>query len=464
MNRGVLAIRRVGGALVWLPLVLGHLVPRPAEGVAGGRIVLAVPPFQPHGASSGDMELGESLAELMSGGLHVLRALRVVEPGPLSGAMQRRGLQWGGEAAPQALLAAAKDLSADVVIDGRFQREGGMVRLQARVIEVAERQETPTIEEAPAPLADLFAAQGRLTRAVVKRLGVAVSGSEQARIAAAFARPTDSLAAYAYYARGRHHRTLRTKEGNERAADLLFKAISIDSNFALSHQELGLVFLAMNNRWRAAGEFRKAVQLNTNLPESYKHLGDLFFTSPRRLYGQAIEAYNKAVELYPEYAEAYVALGEVMSAQGKRDEAIAVYQKALAFEPDDPRIHFGLGKIYYNENGLYHEAVAAYQRAIQIDPRYLEAYLNLGEVYEEKGLYQEAADSYERALQVNPENPSAQYGLALALEKLDRDRAIAAWERYLQIAPEQASERDWLDIAKKHLKRLKDEASGRKGE
>ena len=90
--------------------------------------------------------------------------------------------------------------------------------------------------------------------------------------------------------------------------------------------------------------------------------------------------------------------------------------------------------------------------------------MNLGELYEEKGLYREAADSYERALQVDPKHPSAHYGLAMALEQLDRDLAIAAWERYIQVAPEQSSEKDWLDIAKKHLKKLKGDSGQRKRE
>ncbi len=463
MRQATRAICAQRGLLLVLALVVVQLVPPSVEGAPGGRMVVVVPPFQPLAPSVSDRELGESLAEAMSRGLGALRALRVVEPGPLSQAMERHGMRWGDPAAG-ALLLAAKSLSADVVVDGRFRTEGAMLRLQVKIIDLAEQHEVPTLEEAPAPLSDLFAVQGRLTQTVVKHLGVAMSQAEQSRVVAAFARPTDSQVAYAYYARGRRQYTMHTKEAYSQAVDLLFKAIGIDPNFALAHHELGLVFMAMNNRWRAAGEFRKAVQLDANLPEAYKRLGDLFFTSPRRLYAQAIEAYKKAVELYPEYADAYVGLGEVMGAQGKHEEAVAAYQKALAIEPDEPRIHFGLGKIYYNEKGLYHEAVAEYRKAIQSDPRYLEAYLNLGELYEEKGLYKEAADSYERALRVDPNHPSAHYGLAMALEQLDRDLAIAAWERYIQVAPEQSSEKDWLDIAKKHLKKLKGDSGQRKRE
>ncbi|HEY7675663.1 MAG TPA: tetratricopeptide repeat protein [Candidatus Methylomirabilis sp.] len=101
--------------------------------------------------------------------------------------------------------------------------------------------------------------------------------------------------------------------------------------------------------------------------------------------------------------------------------------------------------------------MAEYNRAIQLDPTLLEAHLALGEVYEEKGLYQDAIARYNRVLEVDPKHPTAHYGLALAYEKVDRQKAMAMWERYIELATGLASEKDWLDIAKKHLKKLKDQ-------
>ena len=124
-------------------------------------------------------------------------------------------------------------------------------------------------------------------------------------------------------------------------------------------------------------------------------------------------------------------------------------------------VHVGLGRIFYNEKGQYHEAVTEYNRAIQLDPALLEAHLALGEVYEEKGLYEEAIARYGKVLEMEPKHPTAHYGLALAYEKVDRAKAIAMWEQYIEIATGLASEKDWLDIARKHLKKLKEQPAGR---
>jgi predicted O-linked N-acetylglucosamine transferase (SPINDLY family) len=49
---------------------------------------------------------------------------------------------------------------------------------------------------------------------------------------------------------------------------------------------------------------------------------------------EAITAYNKALSLKPDYAEAYNNMGLALQAQGKLDEAIAAYNKALSLKPD----------------------------------------------------------------------------------------------------------------------------------
>ena len=49
---------------------------------------------------------------------------------------------------------------------------------------------------------------------------------------------------------------------------------------------------------------------------------------------EAIEAYNKALAIKPDYAEAYNNMGVTLKEQGKLEEAIEAYNKALAIKPD----------------------------------------------------------------------------------------------------------------------------------
>src|SRR2546425_874434 len=236
---------------------------------------------------------------------------------------------------------------------------------------------------------------------------------------------------------------------------LLARAIEADPNFVVAHYTLGAVHQTLGNRWKAAAQFRASTQLDAAYPEPFKALGDLFLAAPRRLFDQAVEAYNKAIELRPFYADAHVGLGDARAAKGEIDAAIVAYQKALVFNPVNTQVYLSLGKIYYAEKGLYYESVNAYKKAIELDPQLVEARMGLGEVYEEKGLYKEAVDEYKRVIEVDSAHTGALSNMALVYEKIDPKEAMAHWERYIQLASPLQSEKDWVDVARQHLRKLK---------
>ena len=49
---------------------------------------------------------------------------------------------------------------------------------------------------------------------------------------------------------------------------------------------------------------------------------------------EAIESYKKAISIKPDYAEAYLNMGTVFQDQGKLEEAIESYKKAISIKPD----------------------------------------------------------------------------------------------------------------------------------
>ena len=58
---------------------------------------------------------------------------------------------------------------------------------------------------------------------------------------------------------------------------------------------------------------------------------------------EAIEAYNKALAIKPDYAEAYNNMGVTLKEQGKLEEAIEAYNKALAIKPDYAEAYNNMG-------------------------------------------------------------------------------------------------------------------------
>jgi tetratricopeptide (TPR) repeat protein len=81
--------------------------------------------------------------------------------------------------------------------------------------------------------------------------------------------------------------------------------------------------------------------------------------------------------------------------------------------------------------------------------------MGLAEVYEDKGLYKEAIDEYRRVVDADAKNTGALYNLALVYEKVDPKESILLWERYIALASSLPAEKDWVDVARLHLRKLR---------
>jgi superkiller protein 3 len=426
-----------------------------ALGVALGGTAWAKPKpvlILPYQATEGDAWFGEAIAETLFVAAQGTPALLPIDRGRVLQAARGPAAEGAADRTPLALGRAVK---AEFVFLGDYQRTAtDGVTMTPRLLEVKTGQ-TQTLDPVRGPSDKLIETQAALIESYAKALNLGLKGDEIDRLKAA-ARPTTNLTALEAFAKGRRLALGGTQEGNEGAAELLARAVEVDPTFALAHYHLGVVHLALGNRWKAAAQFRAATQVDPGLPEPFKALGDLFLSSPRRLFEQAIEAYQRAITLRPHYADAHVGLGDAKTAKGEHEAAIAHYQKALSLDPLNARVQFALGKIYYTEKGLYYEAVSAYKKAIELDQYFLEARMGLGEIYEEKGLYKDAVAEYKKVIEVEPRHTGAHYNLALAYEKLDPREAIAQWDRYIGIASTVATEKEWVDVARQHLKKLHD--------
>jgi tetratricopeptide (TPR) repeat protein len=357
----------------------------------------------------------------------------------------------------QAATTAARTLHAEIALYGEVRRSGGDLVIQPRYLEwKGDRPERAALDLITVPEGTLMERLRGIAPAYVRALKLPMTESEAARVQK-WASPTNSARAYESYVRAQLNWYRGNQDGQEAAVELLGKAIEVDPQFVVAQYALGVVHQALGNRWKAAAQFRASTQLDPVYPEPYKALGDLFMTAPRRLFDQAIEAYAKAIEIRPFYADAYVGLGDAKAAKGDVDGAVVAYQKALTYNPVNARVHASLGKLYYSEKALYYESVQAYKKAIDLDPGYLDARTGLAEVYEDKGLYQEAIGEYKKVVEADPKNTGALYSLALVHEKVDPKEAVTLWERYIELAGPLASEKDWVDVAKLHLRKLKNQ-------
>jgi len=110
-------------------------------------------------------------------------------------------------------------------------------------------------------------------------------------------------------------------------------------------------------------------------------------------------------------------------------------------------------------------AMLHYQKAIGLDPLYIQAYNDLGVVYENLGNEDSAVSSYERALEIDPKYLPAYTNLAFIYEKRgDTKKATFYWKRRYELGE---AESHWWKVAREHLvslgtyPRIKKEMAGR---
>ncbi|MCJ7444174.1 MAG: tetratricopeptide repeat protein [Methanotrichaceae archaeon] len=95
-------------------------------------------------------------------------------------------------------------------------------------------------------------------------------------------------------------------------------------------------------------------------------------------YDEAIRAYDKAIKLDPNHADAWNNKGNAFFNLNKYDKAISAYDKAIGLDPVKARSWFNKGNAL-KIIGKYNHAIEAYDKALQLDPKLAEALHNRDE-------------------------------------------------------------------------------------
>ncbi|HEY7154252.1 MAG TPA: tetratricopeptide repeat protein [Gemmataceae bacterium] len=174
-------------------------------------------------------------------------------------------------------------------------------------------------------------------------------------------------------------------------------------------------------------------------------------------YQGAIRFYTAAVSIRPNASAALTNLGIALEKQGKPQEAIAAYRRAIAVEKNA----FAYNNLAdaLRQQGELDEAEAAFRKTIELEPKFAEAYNNLGALlsYERHDPIR-ASEYYRKAIELDPKDATAYSNLGLALRDQKKlDEAVAAHRKAIELDPKDAENYINLGIALANQKKL-DEA------
>jgi serine/threonine-protein kinase len=264
------------------------------------------------------------------------------------------------------------------LLEGSVQRAANRVRVNAQLID-ARSDAHLWAQTYDRDLADVFAIQSEIAKAIADQLQARLSPKEEAAMQE---KPTTDLAAYDFYLQALEIERNRASaigsggvEGAKREVDLLDQAVSRDPTFVAALCKLASTHLYLY--WLNADQ------------------------TPARL-DMAKKALEAAARLQPDGGEVHLTRA-LFYYWGSRDYAPALAELVLARRslPNDPRT-FALSGYIERRQGNWEESTRHLEQALALDPRNLVLVSELAAQYVMLRRYDDAAKTLDSALAWKP--------------------------------------------------------------
>jgi serine/threonine-protein kinase len=310
--------------------------------------------------------LADGIAETLINALSAVPGLRV--------AARTSAFSFKGK--NQDVRAIGQALGVRTVLEGSVQRAGERLRVTAQLINAGDGFQlwSQTFDR---NVADVFAVQDEVARAVVSALEVKLVGATSAGVAD---QGTKSLDAYNAYLQGLFFWNKRTAGDLVRAEHFLNQAIAADSGFAKAWAVLASTYVLF-------------------MPSEY----DVKTLKPLEALDRAERAARKALTLNPRSAEAYTALGNALGQRGRLDESADAFQRAIAIDPRYPTARQWYAGTLAMQ-GKIGDGLEQILTAQRLDPLSLVIGAEAGEWLDVVGRRAEATAHYEQLLERYPDS------------------------------------------------------------
>jgi predicted TPR repeat methyltransferase len=188
--------------------------------------------------------------------------------------------------------------------------------------------------------------------------------------------------------------------------------------------------------------YRQALRWQPDHPDAY-HLLALLAAQLNRA-DDALPLFERAIALNPTVPEYHANYGNALTIAGRSVDAEAAFEKAIALRPNFPEALMNLATVRRNRRDL-EGAERLLHRALELRPDWPEAEINLANVALTQQRFTEATTLFARALKAEPNYVHAYEGFARAAARAGRlDEAAAAFQRLLTFDPENVVARHLL--------------------
>ncbi len=231
-------------------------------------------------------------------------------------------------------------LGVEHILEGSVRKSGTKIRITAQLIQVDDGFHLWS-ETYDRELTDVFAIQDEIATAILKQLKAQLIGEELETLVST----KTNTEAYDLYLLAKQRMYERTGPTIEAAAELLDRAIALDSMYAPAYAQRGIATLLLsegegaygdipNEQAQAQGKLYldKALQLDPSLAEGWAGLGLYYLHYPTSSQ-QAIEVLNKALTMNPSLIDASNWLHNALMTAGKPAKAKQIIMGMIDRDP-----------------------------------------------------------------------------------------------------------------------------------
>jgi tetratricopeptide (TPR) repeat protein len=161
------------------------------------------------------------------------------------------------------------------------------------------------------------------------------------------------------------------------------------------HYEIGRERLAKEDRAGAISHLKDALRAQPDFVPAALLLGEAHLKAgePR----EALRVWERAAEGPQPALPVLSRIEQLHRAEGRPTRMISLYQDALARQPDNLALAFGLGRVYF-ELAMLDEAAEQFQKMEVRAPELPLIHAYLGAILERRGQFRDAMEEYRRAL------------------------------------------------------------------
>jgi TolB-like protein/class 3 adenylate cyclase len=274
----------------------------------------------------------------------------------------------------------AEKLGVATVLEGSVRKAGNRVRITSQLIGAEDGYHLWS-ETYDRQLEDIFAIQDDIAQAIVTALKATLAGDEGEKLVTA---STDNVEAYTLYLKGRFEFNKFTEAGLRRSLQLYAEALEESPDYARAWAGIADSWMNLADDWVAPEEAygagkeaaAKALALDPELAEANTALGKVYGWYDWE-FTRGELALRRAVASNPNYTDAHWALGTLLPAVGRLDEAIREMRAAQKLDPLSPTFSQWIARfLLYQRRPA--EAIAESQRTLELDPQYARGHMTLG--------------------------------------------------------------------------------------